>query len=70
MSNIRMSNSDQIEAIERDNETKTLVLSSDGYAALEESKNENKPYLFIKEYNDSWHETIPDRSERRKTSTE
>ena len=33
-------NLDQIEVIEQDSETKKLVLSSDGYAALEDSTNE------------------------------
>jgi putative ABC transport system permease protein len=42
---------DQIEAIEKDSETKTMVLSSDGYASLVESENQNKPYLFFQNYN-------------------
>ncbi|MEH7253394.1 FtsX-like permease family protein [Neobacillus niacini] len=42
---------DQLKAIEKDSETKSMILSSDGYAALEESKNENKPYLFFQNYN-------------------
>ncbi len=42
---------DQIKAIEQDNDTKSMILSSDGYAALEESENENKPYLFFQNYN-------------------
>jgi putative ABC transport system permease protein len=42
---------DQLKAIEKDSETKTMILSSDGYAALEESENENKPYLFFQNYN-------------------
>ena len=44
--------SDQIEAIAQDSETKTLILSSDGYATLEESNNEYKPYLYFKNYNE------------------
>ena len=47
-------NKDQLKAIKSDEETKTVVLSRDlGYALLEGSQNENKPYLFIKEYNDT-----------------
>ena len=42
---------EQIKAIDQDIETKTMILSSDGYAALEKSKNESKPYLFFKNYN-------------------
>ena len=35
---------------------KQLVISRDrGYAHLEEAQNENKPYLFIKDYNAQWH---------------
>jgi putative ABC transport system permease protein len=44
-------NLDQIEAIKQDSETKTLILSSDGYATLEKSKNDYKPYLYFKNYN-------------------
>ena len=51
--------SDQIEAIEKDSETKTLILSSDGYAALEESNNEYKPYLYFKNYNEIGMENFP-----------
>nr|WP_295973083.1 FtsX-like permease family protein [uncultured Bacillus sp.] len=50
---------DQIKAIEQDNETKTLVLSSDGYAALEESNNAYKPYLYFKNYNKIGMEQFP-----------
>jgi putative ABC transport system permease protein len=42
---------DQVKAIEEDSETKEMILSSDGYAVLEESENENKPYLFFQNYN-------------------
>ena len=42
---------DQLKTIEKDSETKTLILASGGYAALEESENENKPYLFFQNYN-------------------
>lgn len=45
-------NKAQLEAIKADDSTKTLVISRDrGYAALQASRNENKPYLFIKDYN-------------------
>jgi putative ABC transport system permease protein len=44
-------NLDQLKAIEKDSETKAMILASDGYAALEESENENKPYLFFQNYN-------------------
>lgn len=45
-------NAKQLEAIEKDNETEKVMLSRDlGYAHFPDSKNESKPYLFIKEYN-------------------
>lgn len=45
-------NKAQLEAIKNDDATKTVVISRDrGYALLEGGHNENKPYLFIKEYN-------------------
>lgn len=44
-------NKDQLKAIKEDENTKSVILSNDlGYAKLEESQNENKPFLFIKEY--------------------
>ncbi|WP_165998535.1 ABC transporter permease [Bacillus sp. Cs-700] len=52
--------SDQIEAIESDESTKTLILANDvGYAKLDEAKNESKPYLFIKEYNEQGFKNFP-----------
>ena len=51
--------SDQIEAIAQDSETKTLMLSSEGYATLEESNNEYKPYLYFKNYNEIGMENFP-----------
>ena len=51
--------SEQLEAIEKDSETKKLVLSSDGYAALEESNNVYKPYLYVKNYNEIGMEQFP-----------
>lgn len=45
-------NTKQLEAINSDSETKTTILSRDlGYAYLEGSANNNKPYLYIQEYN-------------------
>lgn len=49
----------QIEAIDEDSETEKLILSSDGYAALEESINPYKPYLYIKNYNKTGMEQFP-----------
>ncbi|MBP2239582.1 putative ABC transport system permease protein [Cytobacillus eiseniae] len=44
-------NNEQLEAITTDEETEKVVLSRDlGYANLEGSQNENKPYVFVKEY--------------------
>ena len=51
--------SDQIEAIAQDSETKTLMLSSEGYATLEESNNEYKPYLYFKNYNEIGMKNFP-----------
>lgn len=53
-------NVEQIEAIEKDKETEKVMLSRDlGYAHLPDSKNESKPYFFIKEYNTSAFEQFP-----------
>lgn len=41
---------EQIQAIEKDKETEKLILTSDGYAALEASENVYKPYLYFKNY--------------------
>lgn len=42
----------QLEAIMSDDATKALIISRDrGFAHFKERQNENKPYLFIKEYN-------------------
>lgn len=50
----------QIEAIQADDATQTLVISRDrGYAPLEGGQNENKPYWFIKEYNTAGFEQFP-----------
>ncbi|WP_186577894.1 ABC transporter permease [Aquibacillus kalidii] len=53
-------NREQLEAIEKDAATSKLVISKDnGYASLEGSDNESKPYLFIKGYNQNGFETFP-----------
>ncbi|OLS33667.1 FtsX-like permease family protein [Bacillus sp. MRMR6] len=53
-------NSQQLEAIEKDEETKSLIISNDlGYANLERSKNSGKPYLFFKEYNEKGFTQFP-----------
>lgn len=53
-------NVEQIQAIEKDSQTKKLVLSNDlGYAKLEGSVNKSKPYLFIKEYNTAGFQQFP-----------
>ncbi|MBP3038268.1 ABC transporter permease [Bacillaceae bacterium Marseille-Q3522] len=45
-------NKDQLEALKNDKETKSLIVLKDvGYALLDGSQNEGKPYLFIREYN-------------------
>ncbi|MFT4415468.1 FtsX-like permease family protein [Fredinandcohnia humi] len=45
-------NPEQLKAIEKDSQTEKLIVTKDvGYAALHGSENENKPYLFIKDYN-------------------
>lgn len=65
-------NKEQLEAIKKDEDTKTVVLSRDrGYALLEGSQNENKPYLFIKEYNSLGFKQFPvELSEGRLPKTE
>jgi putative ABC transport system permease protein len=53
-------NKKQLEAIKKDEETKTVILSRDtGYALLKGSQNPNKPYIFIKEYNEQGFEKFP-----------
>ncbi|WP_404469436.1 ABC transporter permease [Sutcliffiella horikoshii] len=52
--------SDQIKAIEKDGNTKDLILSSDmGYAMLEGDEMTVKPYLFFKGYNEEGLEQFP-----------
>lgn len=52
-------NKNQIKAIEEDSETKTMILSSNGYSDLKESENEDKPYLFFQNYNDAGLKQFP-----------
>jgi len=45
-------NKKQLDAIEKDDATKKVVLTKDeGYAPLKGGQNKSKPYLFIKQYN-------------------
>jgi len=53
-------NEEQISEIEADEGTKRVLLSEDrGYADLEGSANQNKPYLFVKSYNTVGFEQFP-----------
>jgi putative ABC transport system permease protein len=53
-------NQQQLEAIERDSETKTAILSRDlGYAYLVGSENNNKPYLYLREYSREGYDNFP-----------
>lgn len=53
-------NKDQIEAIEQDKTTKDVLLSQDlGFSMLEGSENEQKPYVFIKAYNEKGFSNFP-----------
>lgn len=53
-------NKAQLNVIEADEATKKLVISKDlGYAPLEGSQNDNKPYLYIKSYNENGFEQFP-----------
>ncbi len=53
-------NKSQLKAIDADEETKTLVVSKDlGYARLAGTENANKPYLYIKAYNDQGFKKFP-----------
>ena len=42
----------QIEAIEKDGQTEKTILSSGGYAYLEGSQNDYKPYLYFQNYDE------------------
>jgi len=51
---------EQLEVIKNDEASKTVILSRDtGYAYLEGSQNPNKPYIFIKEYNEYGFKKFP-----------
>lgn len=53
-------NKAQLETIQKDDQTKMVVLSQDvGYAVLEDSKNDYKPYLFLKSYDQKGFEQFP-----------
>lgn len=53
-------NKEQLDAIETDEDSKTVILSKDnGYALLEGSQNEYKPYLFLKSYNEQGFAQFP-----------
>lgn len=53
-------NRSQLKAIDADEETQTLVVSRDrGYALLQGGDNANKPYLYIKEYNEQGFKQFP-----------
>ena len=53
-------NKSQLKAIDADEDTKTLVVSRDrGYALLQGGDNANKPYLYIKEYNEQGFKQFP-----------
>lgn len=50
----------QLNVIKADDATKSIVISNDlGYAPLTGSQNDNKPYLFIKAYNEQGFEQFP-----------
>lgn len=50
---------EQLKAIENDNDTKTVILAKDGYAAFEQSSNVYKPYLYLQQYNKAGMEQFP-----------
>lgn len=53
-------NTTQLDAIKKDSETASVIISRDtGYALLHGSQNLNKPYIFIKEYNPNGFEKFP-----------
>ncbi|TCJ02321.1 ABC transporter permease [Cytobacillus praedii] len=53
-------NQDQLQAITSDEETEKVILSREiGYAFLEGSENDYKPYVFVKEYNDDGFNQFP-----------
>ncbi|WP_449539157.1 ABC transporter permease [Ferdinandcohnia sp. Marseille-Q9671] len=53
-------NTEQIEAIDKDSQTKEVILANDlGYSPLEGSENNGKPYMFLKEYNTAGFQNFP-----------
>lgn len=53
-------NEEQLQAIEGDSNTKDVILSRDtGYALFPDSPKESKPYLFIREYNETVFQYFP-----------
>jgi putative ABC transport system permease protein len=53
-------NEQQLQRIKKDEDTKTTILSREvGYAYLHGSKNKNKPYLYLKEFNQEGYENFP-----------
>lgn len=51
---------EQIETLAKDKTTKEIILSKDlGYATLKGSKNEDKPYVFIKSYDEKGFDNFP-----------
>lgn len=53
-------NRQQLEAVRKDENTKSVLLSRDlGYARLENGKNSSKPYLFVKEYDQAAFNNFP-----------
>ncbi|MDQ0253570.1 putative ABC transport system permease protein [Evansella vedderi] len=51
---------EQVETIQNDKNTKDVILSNDrGYAYLEGSENQYKPYLFIRQYDENGFEHFP-----------
>jgi putative ABC transport system permease protein len=58
--NYKNVNIGQLEALENDEETKSLYLSRDlGFSPLKGSQNQNKPYLFIEELNEAGFKSKP-----------
>jgi putative ABC transport system permease protein len=53
-------NKQQLQAIKEDSQTKELAIANNvGYAKLEGSQNKNKPFLFIKQFNQIGLENFP-----------
>ncbi|WP_042355674.1 ABC transporter permease [Bacillus rubiinfantis] len=53
-------NKEQLKAIQKDDETESVIVSRDrGYARLEGGNNKDKPYLFLKEYSSTGFKQFP-----------